>query len=122
MKVSDFRQIFEAYGGDYTATIKRFVGNEKMYLRILNMLFANENLQNLQDSVEQEDWDGAFAAAHTLKGVTGNLGLQPLYAAVCAIVEPLRSKEKADYRTLYANIAAEFSRAERLRDALRGGI
>ena len=58
----------------------------------------------------------------TLKGVTGNLGLQPLYAAVCAIVEPLRSKEKADYRTLYANIAAEFSRAERLRDALRGGI
>ena len=63
--MSDFRQIFEAYGGDYTATIKRFVGNEKMYLRILNMLFADENLQNLQDSVEQEDWDGAFAAAHT---------------------------------------------------------
>lgn len=46
--MSDFRQIFEAYGGDYTATIKRFVGNEKMYLRILNMLFADENLQKLQ--------------------------------------------------------------------------
>ena len=33
----------------------------------------------------------AFEAAHTLKGVTGNMGLTPLYDAVCTIVEPLRT-------------------------------
>ena len=30
------------------------------------------------------DLDGAFEAAHTLKGVAGNLGLTPLYRSVCA--------------------------------------
>ena len=118
--MSDFRQIFEAYGGDYPVTIKRFMGSETMYLRILNMLFADENMQKLQDSIARGDWDGAFAAAHTLKGVTGNLGLQPFYEAACAIVEPLRAKEAADYSLLLKNMQTEYTRAERLRDALKG--
>ena len=58
----------------------------------------------------------AFEAAHTLKGVTGNMGLTPLYDAVCTIVEPLRTREdREDYTKMYEDVCRQFKRAEKLR-------
>ena len=45
--MGSFRESFEAYGADYQTTMGRFMGNEKMYLRILDMLFEDENLNKL---------------------------------------------------------------------------
>lgn len=89
--MDDFERIFEAYGADYQVTLGRFMGNRKMYMKFLGMLFQDENLSKLGDALEQGDMTSAFEAAHTLKGVTGNMGLTPLYDAVCTIVEPLRT-------------------------------
>ena len=44
--MAGFKEIFSAYGGDYDATIARFMGSEAMYLRILPMLFQDENLES----------------------------------------------------------------------------
>ena len=38
-----FRDVFEAYGADYDTTMARFMGNEAMYLQLLDMLFQDEN-------------------------------------------------------------------------------
>ena len=63
----------------------------------------------------------AFEAAHTLKGVTGNMGLTPLYAALCTLVEPLRTGERRDdYPMLFQAVQTEFRRADELRAALKG--
>ena len=65
----------------------------------------------------------AFEAAHTLKGVAGNLGLKPLYDAVCHIVEPLRrGEERDDYAVMYQTIQEEFQRAEKLWRNLAEGM
>ncbi|MCI8514415.1 MAG: Hpt domain-containing protein [Lachnospiraceae bacterium] len=113
-----FKEIFEAYGGDYQETMGRFLGNEKMYLKFLKMLFADENLAKMGEAIESGDMTKAFEAGHTIKGVSGNLGLKPLYDAVCDIVEPLRNKQEADYAGLYQKIREEYRRAADLRDAL----
>lgn len=113
-----FREVFEGYGGDYDATMARFMGNEKLYLKLLNMLFQDPNLQKLGDSIGAGDLAGAFEAAHTLKGVSANLGLTPFYQAVCVVVEPLRAKEQRDYAPLYQAIQAEYRRVEELRRRL----
>ena len=42
-----FRDVFEAYGVDYDTTMARFMGNEAMYLQLLDMLFQDENMQKL---------------------------------------------------------------------------
>ena len=121
--MSEFKAKFEAYGADYAATMERFLGNEAMYLRFFDMLFQDESMRKLGDALHAGDTANAFAAAHTLKGVAGNMGLTPLYRAICAIVEPLRAGERSeDYPALYAAIEEEFQRADLLRGQLREDV
>jgi HPt (histidine-containing phosphotransfer) domain-containing protein len=114
-----FQKIFEDYGADYCVTMERFMGNEGMYLKFLDMLFVDQSLGNLGAALAASDWESAFEAAHTFKGVAGNMGLTPLYNVVCEIVEPLRLRERRDdYKALYQNIEEEFRKVEALRTAL----
>ena len=120
--MGEFREIFEVYGADYNSTMARFMGNEAMYLKFLDMLFKDDNLEKLGTALEQQDYEAAFAAAHTLKGVVGNMGLTPLFNAVCAIVEPLRRREAPeDYNGLYQVIRTGFLQADVFRKKLKEG-
>ena len=120
--MGEFRKIFEAYGADYNSTMARFMGNEAMYVKFLDMLFKDDNLEKLGTALEQQDYEAAFAAAHTLKGVVGNMGLTPLFNAVCAIVESLRKREvPEDYNVLYQIIQTGFLQADEFRKKLKEG-
>lgn len=119
--MANFQTVFEAYGADYEATMKRFLGNEAMYLRLLGMLPKDTSVEDLGLALSAGDLRGAFEAAHTLKGVAGNLGLRPLYEAVEAIVGPLRRQEEdCDYPGLYAEIQSAHKRAIRFLAELKG--
>ena len=118
----DFRQLLETYGVDYPATMKRFMGNTGMYQRLLGMLFQDDNFQKLGSALECGELRSAFEAAHTLKGIAGNMGLTPLYEAVSAMVEPLRTGEsREDYPALYEAVRGELQKAEELWERLEGG-
>ena len=118
--MNGFKEKFTAYGADYTVTMERFLGNEAMYLRLLDMLFEDQSLRQLADALGAGDIEGAFAAAHTLKGIVGNMGLTPLYQAVCILVEPLRAGEqRGDYLDLYQAVENEFQRADLFRRQLK---
>lgn len=120
--MGEFREIFEVYGADYNSTMARFMGKEAMYLKFLDMLFKDDNLEKLGTALGQQDYEAAFAAAHTLKGVVGNMGLTPLFNAVCAIVESLRKREvPEDYNVLYQIIQTGFLQADEFRKKLKEG-
>ena len=120
--MGEFREIFEVYGADYNSTMARFMGKEAMYLKFLDMLFKDDNLEKLGTALEQQDYEAAFAAAHTLKGVVGNMGLTPLFNAVCAIVESIRKREvPEDYNVLYQIIQTGFLQADEFRKKLKEG-
>ena len=113
--MGNFKSVFEAYGGDYDVTMSRFMGKETLYMKILGMMFQDENLKKLGTAIEENDLDAAFEAAHTLKGVAGNLGLTPFYDSVCRIVQPIRNQEeREDYARMYQEIQDEFSRVDGL--------
>ena len=121
--MENLRAAFGAYGADYDDTMRRFMGNEAMYLRVLGMLPRDGSAERLGGALDAGDLDGAFEAAHTLKGVSGNLGLAPLYKAVCALVEPLRLREERDdYPELYRAVRGEFERAVLFLEALKGAL
>ena len=109
--MTDLKKSLEDYGADYKTTLARFMNNEQIYLRILQKFPQDDTLQKLGQALQDGDYANAFNAAHTLKGVTGNLGLTPLYEAVCAIVEPLRAgKVHEDLAARYQLIQEEYQK------------
>ncbi|MCR4856513.1 MAG: Hpt domain-containing protein [Erysipelotrichaceae bacterium] len=59
-------------------------------------ILSEASFDDLSRALEADDLDGAFKAAHALKGVSGNLSLTPLYEKVSEITELLRAKTQMD--------------------------
>lgn len=114
-----FAEKLEAYGVDVAATMERVANSEQLYLKCLDIFIEDTNLDKLKSAIEQGDWRSAFEAAHALKGVSANLGLQPFLDRICAMVEPLRRRDAAtDYPSLYEAVVQEMERVKALRAEL----
>lgn len=87
-------------GADVEGTLSRFAGNEAIYLKFLLKFKDDPNFDKLKESLEQGDLEEAFKAAHTLKGVSVNLGLTPLFDAASVMVELLRGKTASEADTV----------------------
>ncbi len=78
--------------------IARFGGNAEIYEKFLTKFPTDPNFAGMCESIEQQDVKAAFAFAHALKGVAGNLSMNRLYDDLFPLVEELRSDrlEKAE--------------------------
>lgn len=61
-----------------------------MYERILGHFPEDASYRELCSAIEAGDARRAFAAAHALKGVSGNLSMTRLYEDLLPLVEQLR--------------------------------
>ena len=75
-------------GADVEGTLHRFMGNEALYLKFKD----DTNYRGLLNSLDGENYEEAFKYAHTLKGVSANLGLDPIGRPASALTELLRGK------------------------------
>ena len=83
-----------AYGADVKEGVARCMGMEDFYLRMVEMMLADENLEKLETAVSGGDVSAAFEAAHSLKGSLGNLELAPVAEPVREITERLRNADE----------------------------
>jgi HPt (histidine-containing phosphotransfer) domain-containing protein len=104
----------EAYGVNLTEVMERFVNDEEFYADCLLSFMEDPSFEALGSALEEQNFSEAFDYAHTLKGVAGNLGLTPLFNAICGIVEPLRSKEFSNVGGLYKTVLDEKERLQNL--------
>lgn len=95
-------------GNDVDGALRRFVGNEAMYVKFLKRFTDDKSYPELKEAVEKGDLGNAFVAAHTLKGVAGNLGLTKLYDITSEVTERLRVRASADLDADFAKITAEY--------------
>lgn len=100
------------YGVNVELTMARFVDDESLFEHCLSMFFEGKEFAQLESALSAKDWVSAFDAAHTIKGLSGNLGLTPLYDKVCALVEPLRHNETSNVDALYADVSEEMKKVE----------
>lgn len=68
----------------------RFMNNAGLYEKMLKKFNATVADLEVMSYFESGDLDKALANAHTIKGVTGNLSLTPLYNAYTDIVAQIR--------------------------------
>lgn len=94
----------QALGADIHDGLTRFVNNTALYEKMLKKFpGAAEGLPVLSN-FESGDLDAALANAHTLKGMTGNLSLTPLYHAYTDIVALLREEKPAQAQEIMKGI------------------
>ena len=101
-------------GADVETGLSRCVGNETLYLKLVNMGLGDTKFEELGAAVNAGDLEKAFELCHALKGVIGNLAITPLFDALSDMTEKLRVREQADYTSIYSeiiNIRSKFWKA-----------
>ena len=84
--------------------LKRFVNNAALYEKMLKKFPAAAEDLPVLTHFESGDMEKALANAHTLKGMTGNLSLSPLYKAYTDIVALLRANNPEEAKKLLISI------------------
>ena len=81
-------RFYESLGGSLPAVLAR-IPSEAMVRKFARMYAGDTSCDELVRAVEAKDWQTAFRAAHTLKGVALNLDFGNLYRAATALSEAL---------------------------------
>ena len=86
------QECYAALEGDYQEVLGRLY-SEALVQKFVGKFLSDKSFQLLQDTLKAEDYEEAFRAAHTLKGVTQNLSFTRLYQSSHEITEALRTKD-----------------------------
>ncbi|MBD5096495.1 MAG: Hpt domain-containing protein [Lachnospiraceae bacterium] len=97
-------------GVNIETAMERFMNNEQLLVKFLKKFPQDPNYDAMLVAVEEKRYEDAFKAAHTLKGVCGNLSLESLYENVCKVVELLRGGKGEGIDTVLPDAKAEYER------------
>ena len=75
---------------------KRVMNNGKLYAKLLTKFKADTNLGDLIAFAEEQDWEKAQAAAHTIKGIAANLSLSELFKQSLDVETQIKAKSLAE--------------------------
>lgn len=83
------KECYDVFGGSFES-VKQRIPNEQIIKKFLNKFLSEESFSNLKSMLEKEEYEEAFRAAHSLKGVSANLGFDTLYSSSAEMTELLR--------------------------------
>ena len=72
--------------------IKRVMNNVKLYVKLLTKFRNENNLNDLNSFLGAGDLEKAQAAAHTIKGIAGNLSLTALFQQTLEVETQIKNK------------------------------
>lgn len=101
-------------GVDVERTIQRFMGNEGLFMKFLIRFPEDENFSQIKPSLDQNDFDAALTAAHTLKGVSGNLGIMSVFDICSEMVALIRKEEFDKAKQTYGKLEAAYQEVCRI--------
>ena len=99
------RKQLEAAGIDVASALERMMGSEALLERLLGKFLDDPQYPALRAALEAGDMERAVSAAHTLKGVCGNLSMTELYGLFTRQVDALRAGDLPLAHGIMAEIA-----------------
>ncbi|MCD8316442.1 MAG: Hpt domain-containing protein [Eggerthellaceae bacterium] len=110
-----------SYGIDYIDAMDRFGNNVELYERLALKYLSDTHYADLVAAMEVKDYSTAYAAAHSLKGVAGNLSFIPLYKQATIISDALYQGEHGAAQEHMPVLEEEQRRVVEGLEALRNG-
>ena len=101
------QECYVKIGGDYNDILHRFM-NENMIHKFVLKFPHDNNMALFEESWAKKDYETAFRAMHTLKGVAVNLGFTALYNVSSALTEKLRSQEYDNLDGLITDVKKQY--------------
>lgn len=105
-----FETEFVAAGNDYDAALERATGDAELLQSLMAMFLADNCFSELKAALENNDCKAAFAAAHSLKGSSGMLGMTALFDALSRITEFLRAGALEPAKAMFPIAKREYER------------
>lgn len=111
MELSEF---YREIGVDSQAVVRRMGLTEKHLKKYLRKFKDNQEYEKLSRAVAENDYYNAEWAAHTIKGVTSNLGLNILFDDFQKIVNSVRAEKTEEIPALFEAASADYERVMNL--------
>ena len=103
------KECYDFMGGGYEEVIKRLM-DDKRVLKFATKFLDDPSYGNLFESLEKEDYETAFRAAHSIKGVCQNLGFVKLSESSAELTEALRGGKNQDTSELEQRVKDDYER------------
>lgn len=94
--------------GDYNDVIGR-LRTERLVQKFVFKFLDDPSFDLLCRSLEAKDYDEAFRASHTIKGVCQNLSFNKLFQSSNQLTEALRSGWTPEAEGLFAQVTADYN-------------
>ncbi len=101
-------ECYAALEGDYKEVVGR-LRTERLVQKFVLKFLNDGSYDLLVTSMENQNYDDAFRAAHTIKGVGQNLSFNKLYKSSHLLTEALRNKNIEEAAPLYEQVKADYA-------------
>ncbi len=107
-------ELYDGIGGTYSEALMR-LSADSLVERFIVRFLDDSSIRDLLNAWEKGDVDACFKAAHTAKGVTGNLSLTHLCDLCTQICEALRPgneelRQATDLEALIGELSSSYAR------------
>lgn len=103
-------ECIEVLSGNFDELKGRMLSEERIK-KFLRMFPNDQSFSELCAAMENEDYESAFRAAHTLKGVCANLGIERLRIKASEITEALRGNVNNGADEILPDLIEEYNAA-----------
>ena len=102
------KECYEMMGADYDDVFGRLRKDERIK-KFATKFLDDQSYTLLFDSLEQKNYDEAFRASHTIKGICQNLGFKKLYESSHELTELLRGGQHDGFDNLLEQLKEDYA-------------
>lgn len=101
------KECYAAIGGDYESVVARLM-TEKLVQKFAVKFLDDKSYENLCKALEAKEYEEAFRAVHTIKGICQNLSFTRLFESSSQLTEALRNGHNENVAELFARVEADY--------------
>lgn len=119
MEKEVFLALLEDSGVNLSQALGRFMGNEALFLSFIGKLPEKLQFEPILQALAQEDEEEFYMRVHSLKGMAGNLSIEPIYDCAQAILVEFRVSKFQNKKKLLSLIEEAIRESESLSDLIQ---